>query len=340
MTDYSQSESLPEYGGLLLRITLPGEASEINQNISEDGRFTRSLSNRDVSPRGNELCLLALDENTLHSLWLGRFASNAKNESARCRGTFSNHLPLDSLSFEEQDTPSQIREALQKALAAGESRFEPLPWQAILAWIRKRRPQTTQGLAQLEELRLEPSTAAASTIEHTIAEQWDATGSAMDFGGFPRKEFLPPLNRDILSRGKPFVLSLNGAKTLEEDIVAHEMRNVPGWQSLIDCGGGIVKLRRPSTRGEPDHELTIINAHAKPLEHCLGVDLIFHQSAFNSCVLVQYKRLKRHGLTWAFDLNDPQLCKQLAAIKAFKEPTRSVGATCAPTVRSFPMSKR
>jgi hypothetical protein len=34
---------------------------------------------------------------------------------------------------------------------------------------------------------------------------------------------------------------------------------------------------------------------------------------------VQYKRLKKFGMTWGFDLNDQQLCKQLAAIEEIKQ---------------------
>jgi len=64
---------------------------------------------------------------------------------------------------------------------------------------------------------------------------------------------------------------------------------------------------------------TVINANKKSLEICLGVDLIFHHSAFDSCVLVQYKRLKKFGTSWGFDLNDEQLCKQLAAIEEIKK---------------------
>jgi hypothetical protein len=77
-----------KYGGILLFVTLPGEAAEIKEDIAEDRRFSKGLSNRDVVPRGCELCILAFEEGVLHSLWLVRFATNAKHESARCRGLF------------------------------------------------------------------------------------------------------------------------------------------------------------------------------------------------------------------------------------------------------------
>ncbi|MFN0066762.1 MAG: hypothetical protein ACKVYV_03910 [Limisphaerales bacterium] len=96
------------------------------------------------------------------------------------------------------------------------------------------------------------------------------------------------------------------------------MQNIPGWSLLKHCGGGVIQFERQATKDQSLHRLTVINAHQRPLEECLGVDLILHQSAYSSCTLIQYKRLKRYDDGWGFDLNDRQLEKQLESISHFK----------------------
>jgi hypothetical protein len=315
------------YGGISLSITLPGESQEIRDKIADRKQFTHGVSNRDLKPKGNELCLLAFNETHLDSLWLARFSLSAKTESARRRGSFVEHVSLGALDVRQ--CPLEIRATVQDALQRRESRLLPEVWKTLLGWIRSQRPESADDIQILELLQVMPSEPIYDPLEQLIAEQWDATGAAMEFAGFDRKQILPTLSQHALNTRKSFVLNFAEAKTFEEDILPVEMRNVPGWELFQECQGGIVQLRRKATKGQPDHELTVINANKKPLEECLGVDLIFHQTTFNACVLIQYKRLTRQGVEWYFDLNDEQFSKQLVAIKEFKQRKMLSGSPAA-----------
>lgn len=318
MAETDGHEAQPDYGGLALYVALEGEAESILESIKQRARFSFSFSTRDTKPLDSELCIVCFKPNLLHSVWLGRFS--AETPTGRKRLTFDNHVLLGNLEISESNAPPNVESPLEYAfMLGGESRLSPIDWREVINWIKNKRPQAASRLDELDALRVEASRPIQESGQKIIAEQWEATGAAMDFSGFPRAKYLPPLDKNILSRGKPFVLNFEGARTLEEDIIPYEMRNVHGWEMLKECKGGIVKLTREGRKGERPHELTVINANKKSLEICLGVDLIFYHSAFDSCILVQYKRLKKFGVTWGFDLNDEQLCKQLAAIEEIKK---------------------
>ena len=309
-------EEIP-YGALVWWVTQEGQTASLRKSIAERGRFSTSFSSRDVTLLDNEICILAFDFNTLDSIWLGR-ASN-ENQTGRRRFIFQKQVALDGLKWVDCDLPDAVREDLELSLGANESRLNPPTWSALVNAIRAKRPTIAKDLDTLNELRKQYSRRVRNSDQRIIAEQWDAMGAAMDFAGFSRDQFLPPLGESVLNRGGPFVLNMESARTLEDDIIAYEMRHFPGWTAPKELRGGIVKLHRRGRRGEPDHELTLINANRKGLEKSLGVDLIFHNGAFNSCVFVQYKRLEQIGITWSFDLNDAQFQKQLEAIRTFKK---------------------
>ena len=316
MAEFDTYGTQAAYGGLALNVA-ESVAASIRQRIDQKGSFSFSFSRRDTKPLDSELCIVSFDWGVMDSIWLGRFS--AETPTGRRRLTFDNYVSLTDLPTSESGVPDNVESPLDLIFGIGEGKLAPQDWRNVINWIKTKRPEIASRIDELEALRLEASRPIEESGQRIVAEQWEATGAAMDFSGFARAQYLPPLDNKILNRGKPFVLNFDGARTLEEDVIPHEMRNVCGWEWLTDCKGGIVKLTRKGRKGEPAHELTVINTNKKSLEICLGVDLIFHQSAFDSCILVQYKRLKKSGMDWWFDLNEEQICKQLAAIEKIKQ---------------------
>jgi hypothetical protein len=312
MSEALHQDKPSAYGGLVLRISLPGEMSAIKDSICRNVQFSKHVSSRDIKPRERDLCLFRSDS-IQDSIWLCRLSTRGATGESRL--IFNDPVLLGDIL---DNPPPPLKEELELAFAKGQSRLSPEIWKSLLDWIFLQTPELQPQLEELERMRLETAQVIEDFRERIIAEQWDATGVSMEFGGFSRSKYLPPLKREILQRGEAFVLNVGTARTLEEDILHHEIRNMPGWELFKECKGGVVRMRRSGRRHEPDHELTIINANRKPLEECLGVDLILHNSAFGSCTLVQYKRLTKSGTTWSFNLKDEQLCKQLDSIKLFK----------------------
>ena len=117
------------------------------------------------------------------------------------RLTFDKHVLLENLRLPESDVP-EVENPIQLVFAIGEGRLTPNEWKELIDWIKAKKPELASHLDELDALRLEDSRPIQESGQRIIAEQWEATGAAMDFPRFERADFLPPLEKKILKRGK------------------------------------------------------------------------------------------------------------------------------------------
>lgn len=76
----------------------------------------------------------------------------------------------------------------------------------------------------------------------------------------------------------------------EDDLLAEDLRRFDAFGSLTMHNSAVARFVDKGFR------LTIVNVNRKPLEHVLGVDLVYLDEVEQSFTLVQYKRLTRHTL--------------------------------------------
>lgn len=98
----------------------------------------------------------------------------------------------------------------------------------------------------------------------------------------------------------------------EDNVIIFDTNNdIQGLSREIDITG------RATYRNESE-ELIIYTANKNPLEHLLGVDLIYINNIQKNMVMVQYKMLKKEGDSWIFRDNN-QLRNEVERMNRVKE---------------------
>lgn len=80
---------------------------------------------------------------------------------------------------------------------------------------------------------------------------------------------------------------LNGpAYLLEDQVIAHDARNIPGWDLIQSHMTGMAVFTKGRSR------LTVFTANRGPIEKATGADLVYINNDLRNAVLVQYKMLE------------------------------------------------
>lgn len=109
--------------------------------------------------------------------------------------------------------------------------------------------------------------------------------------------------------------ALARALVLEDSVVEHDARSIPGFQLFgSDLTGRAVFRRQSET-------LEVFTANKRPLEQVFGVDLIYLNTEKQNVVMVQYKMLERTGsgrkTDWLYR-PDSQLTDELNRMRRFR----------------------
>jgi len=119
-----------------------------------------------------------------------------------------------------------------------------------------------------------------------LNEQRDGIGVLLEVGGVGRE----PLRRWSPSQDAPsFLADIEQRPVSEETLINHDIRRFPG---LVEASG--VQIDWRVFEGN-DRQMFIMNANTEPLEHTLGIDVVYYNETFGSFVLVQYKRLAKEA---------------------------------------------
>jgi hypothetical protein len=109
--------------------------------------------------------------------------------------------------------------------------------------------------------------------------------------------------------------ALGRVKIMEDSVVEHDARSIPGY-TLIQSD---VTGRAIFQRG--NEQLEVFTANRRELEHCIGVDLIYVNLSKQNIVMLQYKMLEPNGKVdeqtdWVYR-PDSQLDLEIARMKKF-----------------------
>lgn len=140
--------------------------------------------------------------------------------------------------------------------------------------------------------------------------QEDAVQTALATFGLASTDLASELE---LMQGKD--TALGRVKVMEDSVVEHDARSVPGY-ALIDSG---VTGRALFKKG--NEQLEVFTANRRDLEHCLGVDLIYVNLTKQNIVMLQYKMLEPNGKVeeqtdWIYR-PDSQLDEEIARMEKF-----------------------
>jgi hypothetical protein len=183
-------------------------------------------------------------------------------------------------------------------------------WNALWTVIEDLRPDAAEELRTLIDrtavgLRdYDPDEAAI------VGQERDAVGLALQLFGSDRRPAMDGWTPPPAGAMPPFFLSLDQPVLSEDQMIQHDAQIFVDWPSLrAPYIGALTFYQR-------DEKLTVINVNRGPVEHTLGVDLLYYNHLYGSFVFVQYKRmLDEHG-TATFRPTGPVYARELERMRA------------------------
>jgi len=279
---------MDNYGGFLLLIDEMQRAKAISDDIERYGTFTDTMSAPDWKISQVDISLVSLGEESIHFAALVHRGRNVATRKFQIR--FSNIIhfePSVPLSEIEKKFRPQIKTHFIRSSSGIGGNVPPATWDDLIQIIKQLRPRNTQDLDRLENLRrFKPEDFAEPGFE-IIAHERDAINIALRISGFNHiaiTEWLP--TEGYIA---PFLTGLRSAKLIEDQMINHDAQVFGNWKKIMEFQVGANVFINGTER------LTILNVNRHPIEHTLGVDLLYYFHKHKSYVMVQYKRMIKEG---------------------------------------------
>lgn len=180
------------------------------------------------------------------------------------------------------------------------SRLESVGYPALLSALELSPKLASATLAAIEDWvgEVGPWLESLSVSERRVsgpngqrlAEERDAINLAFDLAGMNLPSEMLPGAAAPIDESRPFGGSIVSyfVTDNEDDVIAEDLRR-------FDKGGELTMLSSSAARFvDGAFALTILNVNRKPIEHVLGVDLVYWDETSSTFTLVQYKRLTRN----------------------------------------------
>ena len=162
------------------------------------------------------------------------------------------------------------------------------------------------------------------------ATQLDAVNTALSVFGLSQDH-----QAESLEITKSETTALSQVSILEDAVIEHDAREIPGYDLVRSDFTGRAVFRKQN------EQLEVFTANRRPLERCLGVDLIYHNVTKKSLVMLQYKMLDRQNDDWIYR-PDEQLNSEIARMEKLevKSSPKDYEYRLNPTMLYFKFVKR
>jgi len=189
------------------------------------------------------------------------------------------------------------------------ARLSPQVGEALVAALRQLSPEAARWLAAVRTSDMPVTGAHAARLR----EERDAVQLAIDISGVAAPADALHTAGMTLDDEAPFGATFNPLFVIdnEDDLIAEDLRRFDPRSELLPSESSSVT--RFVSGG---FALTVMNVNRKPLEHALGVDLVYWDQRADIYTMVQYKRLGKRprghgdGDRWAY-MNRDDLADQL-----------------------------
>lgn len=243
------------------------------------GRRTYSEAWRRDSWIGSKPHLALLIDDDDQVRWLGRAQGGPGLTTVDRRVSVVEVMDVPAIRLDE------IRQKLPNRHKAGLDRTGVLPpalGAAVSKAVRELLPEHSADIQRLEravELKL--------PVGHRgdiLNQERDALGLLFEICGIGRDHLrrwsLPPAEA-------PFLTGMTSGVAHEDSLISYDAGRFREWAEVPSAH---VEWR---VFAENNRRLFVMNANTKPVEHTLGVDLVYFNEARQSFVLVQYKKMRR-----------------------------------------------
>lgn len=262
---------------------------ELDDDLQGDSRCSQAVPKVPLSLRRKwMLCFIGTKRGYLTHV--ARSEVRYAAESGKDKLDIWNVLPL-----KQPVKISAIRAKLQgaqawrarKALKGGH--VSPAAFKLMLLALRavdKEAAAVADGLVDLKPRTADPEPTASRI---NWAYQRDAIVTALEIAGIPKGQLAatPQLSDGTLTGAASIFDSDDDVTTIEDLAILQDL-------DVEDEGWALIKRQRypAKTYANDETKLTIILANKLPLEHQLGVDLVYVNETLRSVVFVQYKMFR------------------------------------------------
>lgn len=224
---------------------------------------------------------LLVEDDGANVRWLGR-ALGGRRVTSRDRSVKVTEIEeIDPVPLEQLESalPARHRSATRAvgllSQAAG---------RALTDAIKRSHPELSELIATLSRpLSWDPPLGARGEL---LNQERDGVGLLLEISGIERGTLR---NWSTPQEDEPFLSGLPHAAALEDAIITHDVDRFGDWVRLPDT--------RVDWRVFQDgpRKVLVMNANRTPVEHTLGVDVLYFNEARGSFVLVQYKKMRKEG---------------------------------------------
>lgn len=272
--------------GLWISFTEGPDSDSAERAIQDNGTFTAVISSA-AKPRAAELAVVSMTGESADYLGISR--AGIRVVTGKRRVSVSHLVDLGQVPINDLLAALPKRFQTHGLSTEGANRVSPRLWEELLAGISKLCPAVGPELPKLRKLISEVEDGRMRRHGGLEVFERDAIASAIEtFGG-------TKLSKQVLRSADPadssqvpasFLQRLKQVSLREDTQIVHDAATFPGLEVAQRYIVGAVELT--NMHGE---RLTILNCNRQPLEQTLGVDLIYYAHAYDSFVLVQYKRM-------------------------------------------------
>lgn len=278
-----------EEQGAIFRVVDSDRAESLRDRADYPGSFTDVVDSYGWNGKGEELVLLSLGREEIEWLGLVKRTGRVATQRDRLSFTYLNHL-AEPVSFEalSRAVSPKFRRHLQPFLRSPGGRLPPGTWREVVEAMARLSPETGEILPRLRARLAPPSPWVHGPAGGVVAQEKDAMNLPLRASG------MSPSHIGAWTPGDapaPFLDGLEGAHLREDQQIEHDAQVFGSW-SLVQRYRAGATLFYDGERGD---RLTVINVNRTPVEHSLGVDLIYYNDQYASYVGVQYKRMEHEG---------------------------------------------
>lgn len=311
-----------------------------NDLLNEERRgsgFSDALSVHDWEMKQIQVVLLSFTGNTIDFIALATKGNRVT--TAKSRVEFSDLVDLSSVPLKEVEnllSPNTKLHFMKSSTGRG-GRLPEKTWLETIQALKEIRPNLVEEIERLILLTVVSRYRLKGEAAEVLAQEREALGAALDiFSGNNelRKEVLKswaPKLDDVanyddkameadlnIPNDSPvsFLSGIPARYIQEESAIQHDLYNWEGEKATLHNMG--VSVFEQGSR-----VLEVVYANKNPLEHTLGVDLIYYNKSFHSFVLVQYKVMReKDELEGFYYRPDEQLDKEVARIDEFQNKVK------------------
>ncbi|WP_320167839.1 hypothetical protein [Mangrovibacterium marinum] len=279
-----------------LTIFAPELSDAINESISQKRYFTTVTDNvpSDIASRSITLICLDLgyigaDEVLPRITHIGFVEKGSRVSTGQVRLKCTNIVELPDIK--QEDLLEELPPRLAGYFSIGYKKVPPKAGQMLLEALLGKCPDQRAEIEQLIGRGNGISYSPDTPRFEDMALEKDALGICLDIFGADRAKVLGSWDKSNGASGLSFLTGLTDYKVYEDEIINHDLRNVPGMELISSNISGIAEFEN-SREGQ---KLVVINANRKPLEKALGVDLIYYHEVFKAFTFVQYKMMDKQS---------------------------------------------